>query len=209
MAREKDADSAATVTRILEAASELLETEPLERFSVRGVARVSRLSVGTIAYYFKNREELLEACLDDYHRRVAELAKHHMERVPAGESPERVLEDATREFFRFGRKHRTLVRLQLSRTALSGGLSAQRLQGEVAFHKQFMRVAEIGGRRLALDLQTVVFAGVRYACASSDELCALVGASDEAEAESAMALYLGRCARRLLTAPDPAEEQAP
>ncbi len=128
MARPVDADSAETYESIVAAARTLLaEHGDVDSVSLRKVAAVASVSLGTIQYYFENKNALLEACLDGYYARLTALVGRL---IPASTDPKRTgrpfIEYIARELFDFACQERALVKLRVSTNAKRGELHPKR-----------------------------------------------------------------------------------
>jgi len=99
-----------TSARVIQAAHDLLESQPLSKFSMRNVADGAGVSLANLQYYFPRREDLVHAMFEDIGQRY-QIASQHVVESQAAKSPiERFeailrfhLEDAskrtTRQFF--------------------------------------------------------------------------------------------------------------
>ncbi len=126
MARPTDADSAATYEAIVEATLALLdEVGRVEGVSLRKVAARANVSLGTIQYYFENKDTLLEACLDGYYARMTVVVNELMADMAEREGVE-LLEHASRTLFRWAMRERGLLALRMSTNAQRGELHTSR-----------------------------------------------------------------------------------
>ncbi len=208
VSRPVDADSAATFDRILGAALEVLaETTPRTSVSVRKVAERAGVSLGTLQYYFENKERLLEACLDGYYQSLAELTQRVLAELASAPVPvgEATIRRTMGEFFTFVRQHRALLELRLATNAMRGELAPER-QSE--FMGTVIREAasvlephvEIDHQEMRLTIQLVATSIIRMALLSPGERIALTGSDDE----GAIQEFVERAACRLIRPKDPA-----
>ena len=65
MARRAHGDSAETFDAIVGAAKQVLAEQGANELSLRRVAQVAGLSLGTVQYYFSSKDKLVETCLDE------------------------------------------------------------------------------------------------------------------------------------------------
>ncbi|MDQ3034732.1 MAG: TetR/AcrR family transcriptional regulator [Actinomycetota bacterium] len=129
MSRPVDADSAATYDAIVAAALQVLaEQGHAEQTSLRQVAKLAEVSVGTIQYYFVNKGALLEVCLDGYYSRMVALLTRLTEKASTGdfESSRAFVEDSAREVFRWARAERGLIALRVATNNTRGELHPDR-----------------------------------------------------------------------------------
>lgn len=128
MGRPTDADSEATYDSIVRATLDLLDEHGrIEAVSLRKVAARAEVSLGTIQYYFENKETLLEACLDGYYARMTKVVNELMPLIGKPEyAGAKLLEHVARELFRWGRRERGLLALRMSTNARRGELHESR-----------------------------------------------------------------------------------
>lgn len=178
--RPKDADSKDTWNRIIASANELLETKSATEISLRSVSAHAGVSTGTLTYYFKNKEALLEAVLEEYYTRLSAMAMALIQES-AGETDARaVLERATRRLYKFHWDERTVMRLRSSTRILRGELPECIQQ---RFLRQFAgaaakAISELTGaseRRARFAVQTVTHLIMRYVLCSDSELSQALG----------------------------------
>lgn len=94
---------------ILQAAAELLLAQGYEAFSLRGVAEQLGYSATTIYLYFANKDDLIEAIVDDAFER---LERQLVEALTiAGDDPRRRLTALADAYIHFGLDNQTLYRL--------------------------------------------------------------------------------------------------
>ena len=128
MARPTDADSAATYDSIVSATLELLdELGSADSVSLRKVASRAEVSLGTIQYYFENKDTLLEACLDGYYARLTKVVNDLIRWKTNGTlTGAPLLDHASRELYRWARRERGLLALRMSTNAQRGELHERR-----------------------------------------------------------------------------------
>ena len=71
MPRPKHSDPAKTFAAIVDAAVVVLQEQGPNHVSLRRVSEASGLSMGTLTYYFPNRQDLVEACLDVHYQHIS------------------------------------------------------------------------------------------------------------------------------------------
>ena len=178
--RPKDADSLRSYEGIVAAATALLETcDRPTQLTLRDVARKADVSLGTIAYYFENKDTLLEACLDGYYERLDTLASELVVEL-RGVDLATFVDRATRRFFAFARSERGNVRLRLAINAAAGELPQSR-------HHDFLeawprRAADLLHAMLGCDpvsvrftVQSLAYLVARFSVATDAELRAMLG----------------------------------
>ncbi len=185
MPRPIDADSAQTYDGIIRAALSLLEEHgDAAEVGMRAISQRAGVSTGTIRYYFLTKEELFEACLDEFHGRVGGLTLELATRIGAGVEGAALIRWAARRAYRFMLDEPHLVGLRMISTARRGELHPRR-QSEV-LSAQIGALADllaphvgltpIETRLAVLSLNSVC---VRLARLTDAELVALIGASGE------------------------------
>lgn len=206
VSRPADANSAETYDRILAAAlAELMETTPRTGISVRRVAERAGVSLGTLQYYFENKQKLLEACLDGYYARLGALAgqlvDHFLQENTAAGAE--TIAFATRRLYRFVRDERPLIELRLITNAMRGELAPER-------QREFMgqlieRAARVLEPHVAIDqldarlsIQMLVAGIIRMALLSPSERLVLTGSETEEVVED----FVVRAALRLIRPTD-------
>ncbi len=205
MARPPDADSSETIARILEAAQyELREARPRNAVSMRAVADRARVSLGTLQYYFSNKEALLEACLDGYYERLGGLVAEAFAYTAAHASDpiRELVRHAALQHYRFLCRERALVELRLITNCLRGELHPQR---QVQYMVQvFGNAAKVLSPRVGLSeidvrvsIQALAYTAVRMAVLSPSERENLTGATGEV-ADALIEEYVVEAACRLL-----------
>jgi AcrR family transcriptional regulator len=203
VARPPDADSAKTYDQILAAAlREIDATDPPTGISVRKVAERAGVSLGTLQYYFGKKVDLLEACLDDYHERLREVATTLMQTALASDPPlvgRAFVEPAVRAFHRFARENRGLLHLRLITNVVSGELPERRRTSMLdqklgSAVKLLAPGVGIPEEDIALTVQIFAIGLSRVALMSDDEREVLMGSTDDEVHED----FLVRMAFRLL-----------
>lgn len=204
MPRPKNADSAATFDSIVRAGLELLyETDDVKALSLRKAAARAGVSHGTIQYYFSNKEELLEACLDAYYSRLAEFGQELIQYVnQTADDSAAIIEELVRRSWRFVRSERTMMRLRLVTNATRGELHPDR---QPHFLGSLVRAAAktiaphtpLGLVEAGLVVQSMSMLLVRFAIFSDSEVLHLTGESGVA-GEKRVEDFLIRSAKRML-----------
>jgi AcrR family transcriptional regulator len=207
MARPKDADSAETMSRILDAAlAELRDQGEPTPPTLRSVARRADVSLGTIRYYFDTKDELLEACLDGYYNRLGTLSTQLLASAVGATDGRKLIEDTVRALYRFIRAERGLVALRLATNSSRGELHPRRQRD---FMGTFIREAanalapfvEVDHDDTRLSIQALSSVIVRFALLSDSERSVLTDVEGEA-GEVKIEEFVVRAARRLLRPSD-------
>ena len=100
----------ATAAKILQAAHDMLASEPLVRFTLRNIAGKAEVSLANLQYYYPRREALIEAMMKDIDCRYRDACQSAISAQSASAPSEQIkavlrfqLEDATqtktRQFF--------------------------------------------------------------------------------------------------------------
>lgn len=206
MGRPVDADSERTYTTIVDAALGVLDDvgHP-DRLSLRKVATVADVSLGTIQYYFPSKRELLEACLDGHYERITSVA-NELFAAAEGLAGRELVEHAARMFFGFVRRERALIRLRMVTNAELGELHPRRqpeFMGAViaAATERLQSELEVDPIDARLSIQSMSNVMVRMALLSDSERAHLTGLTG-AEAEAAVEGFVVRAARRLVRPSD-------
>ncbi len=205
MARPPGADSGETYDRILEATHhELRNTQPRNAISLRRVAERAGVGLGTLQYYFSNKDTLLEACLDGYYERLgalaAELFSHADEH--ATQPTVELVRHAMREHYRFVCREKALVELRLLTNAARGELHPSRqphYMAQIIGHAAKLLSPRLGLSELDIrvSIQALSYSTVRMALLSPGELESLTGATG-ADAEAQIEASMVEAACRLL-----------
>jgi AcrR family transcriptional regulator len=189
VARPRKADPARTYDAIVDAARALLFSEEgvSPDVSMRRVAAAAGVSQGTLSYYFPTKQDLLEACLDEYYARLAKLVDELSSHAASGPCDARALvARAVRELHRLELARRRELRLRRITNAERGGLHPQHPR----FHllgrhlDRCARVfAEATGRspaatRLAIHSVTTLVS--EYVTLSDEEIGEIVGDAGDA-----------------------------
>ncbi len=203
MPRPKNSDPAKTYTDIVQSAIGVLTEHGPNDVTLRRVAKESGLSMGTLTYYFSNRLELVEACLDVHAQHITGGIMAFHAAATSGDVDAALIHDqvgrlvdiafADRMFLQLraaslGEKQKyhptrladhVLPNLELAATTLGQALNVEPLQ---------MRLATL----------TFNYAIARYAVLSDEELVALVGIADPDAARKAVRTHICDAACRTL-----------
>lgn len=192
-----------TLEKILRAATTLLVEAGERDLSLRKVAQHAGVSVGTLTYYFKNKQTLIEATLDALHDRQTRVLTQSLAELAAGATLIEQVEKVVRDFYAYHISNRDLLRLRMASMFDRDGLPTQRRRdvllpvlryaGEYAQAQHGMPALEA-----RFTTQLIIYAVARFAVISPEELMELTGASTLDEAERATEEYLVSMARRLL-----------
>ncbi|MBT3222656.1 MAG: TetR/AcrR family transcriptional regulator [Proteobacteria bacterium] len=218
MARPTNADSEATRKKLLAAAGELFSAKGPRGVSLREVARASGLSLGTVQYYFKNKEGLHRACREAAFAGLADgwapmgqmldgVASDAHSAKDAGIRFDAALEEGVRRSFRFSHANGALLRIIMRPLIDDGELDERWMEiGLVPFlDRASAAAAEFVGKPasdIRFDLQCITALGMRFALSSPRELARLAGLPPETSVEEALQHTedgLVRVAQRILT----------
>ena len=145
--------------------------------SVRRVATLAGVGVGTIQYYFPTKESLLEACLDSYYAAL-DLLVRELAGAAAGAAsdPRAFMELAARRLYRFVVSERASLKLRAITNAQRGGLPAERRalypSGLIAALSPMLG---IDATELELTIQTMSFVMMQYALLGEDDVVGITG----------------------------------
>ncbi|MCB9554517.1 MAG: TetR/AcrR family transcriptional regulator [Deltaproteobacteria bacterium] len=179
MARPVGANSELTHQRILEAAEQLFTGGDPSDVSLRKIARLAEVSVGTIQHYFGSRGELYQACIDRFYMRmddeVAQLMRD-VQQLPTAE----LISVAVRRMFRFACAERGAVRMRMEAVVRTG-----LLEDEVLRHSTLPFLEEIARRlqssvplartQLRIAASSIVHLVSRLAITEPTQLASLLG----------------------------------
>ncbi len=204
MARPTNADSAQTYDQIVRAVLEVLEETGIHKLSVRAVAARAGVSTGTVQYYFVSKDELLEACLDEYYERLSEEGRQLLALVPTDGRD--IIEMGARRLFRFAVRERRLVELRLAMNSSQGQLHPRRqpeFMGTLirSVAKALAPHVEVSEGDTRLAVQAMAFMVVRFALLTDSEMMELCDAEGE-EGRKVVEDFVVRSARRLIRPSD-------
>ena len=188
MARREGSDSAGTVEQILAATRTLLDTRGTGAVSIRAVAKLARVSSGTVTYYFPSREALLEGCLDRHHEWLEEEIALRARQLAEGQLLVDVAADTVRSIYRHMLTRKSSLRLRRLLTLERGELlparrAFQRSPSLDAFARAWSDGAE--ELRARLVLQSITFLVTQYALLSDEESREVTG-TDSTDAARAL-----------------------
>ncbi|MFK7984484.1 MAG: TetR/AcrR family transcriptional regulator [Sandaracinaceae bacterium] len=103
-------------TRVIGAATELLDEMPLSKLSMRRVAERAGVSLGTVTYHYRSRHALLEDCLEPFNDLLIRALERSRTALSRGTPFAGHCVDLVRELYPELLAIRTLVRLRLIRT---------------------------------------------------------------------------------------------
>lgn len=179
MARPVNADAAATRRRILEVASELLQTTTPSGFSNREVARRAGVSVATVNHHFGGKKQLIEACIEMMYEGLDELAASLQRELASGEPLPAVIDKAVLLCYRHAREHQAFVRMLIVGVVGAGALDASQrptfeFRGLDAVARLLAGALDIDITEARLRLKTIMFVVSRYAAGSDESRTELV-----------------------------------
>jgi AcrR family transcriptional regulator len=181
----RERDATATVARLVETARGLLEREGVNGLSLRRVASLAGVSLGTVQHYFASRQAMIEGCLAENDRWLDRLVSDAGGVLGGDAAPtDQAIEFAIRAAFRVARERRAFVRLRLM-TIVSQGDQSSGVSALFRFELVDRLVTMIGGPvvdrvALGLEIQTVIFIAGRYALLTDGEIAKLTGSTDVA-----------------------------
>ena len=180
MARPKDSDSAKIQERILSAAIDSLESVGPSAITMRQIAKAAGLSLGTVHYYFPNKDALLEAVFDQLLANAYAL-RDELVRALLGTAgtPAALLESAVRVAYRTTLRMRAASRL-MQIMALDQGFIPHRRRAEEelvlgALSELAARTDIAAPVQARLLIKTLLFCTGRYATLNMDELRRVTG----------------------------------
>ncbi|MCB9554516.1 MAG: TetR/AcrR family transcriptional regulator [Deltaproteobacteria bacterium] len=178
MARPVAANSQVTHDRILAAAHALFTGGDAARVSLRDIARLAGVSVGTLQHYFGSRAELYQACIDCFYMRLQRLSVELFEQAERAADITDTVEFATREGFRFACRERGALRMWMSDVARKGQVDEQTYRHEAL--PLIERAARVLAQELTIDveeicltLQSIVYLIARFAITDPRQLTLL------------------------------------
>ncbi len=185
--RKKDADSAATISRIREAVMEVLKiSQPRDAFSIRDVAQRANLSPGTVTYYFATKEDILRDVLVEHTARLNASIAGLMQRNREFENDVVFLEAVIGEMYAFAMRERLYMELVALLDAQQNTLSKE-IRSGARLHIKAAAMAL--GPRVNLEpkaLEVALWACqswiVKMATMSEEDLEEYFGDGEEAEA---------------------------
>lgn len=178
-------DNGSTHARILEAALAEIRERGAHQVSFRAVAARAGLSTGTVQYYFGSKDELLEMCLDGYHKRLSQVVERLLaigvKAAGEGAEPEPIVDEAVRTLMHFVETENALVALRLALNESQGELPPPRQKPILG--AMLHRIAEVLARigvpletdDLVLTTQAMTAVVVRYVRLSDGEREAMLG----------------------------------
>jgi AcrR family transcriptional regulator len=188
VARPRDSDSAHVHERITTAAATLLESVGPSAVTMREIAKAAEVSLGTVHYYFPNKETLLDAVFEAILADSYQVRDELIRALSSSGAAER-LQDAVRIAFRTALRIRPASRL-MQIMALDQGFIPQRRRVEEDLI--LAAVSEVAQRTLGttalqarLLVKSLLFCIGRYATLSVDELRRVTGLPADLE-ESAV-----------------------
>jgi AcrR family transcriptional regulator len=189
MVRPKNADSEETWNRIIEAAKQELlsgENGGID-VSVRQVAQMAGVSLGTIHYYFPTKESLLEACLDEYYAALGALVGQLAERIGHGsrETAREVIASCLRQIYRFAFSERLRLKLRAATNMQRGHLHPVRdehVRGPYLawFAAIVAPLVDMPVGEIRMVIQTMSFVVMHYVLLCDAEVEQIVGVAGDA-----------------------------
>jgi TetR/AcrR family transcriptional regulator, transcriptional repressor for nem operon len=144
--------------RLVEGARLVLHQQGVEKTSLADIAHAADVPVGNVYYYFKTKDDLVQAVIDAHARDIeATLASFDRHRTPKArlKALVRALTDQSDVSARYGCPHGTLCSELDKRDDALGGAGAQLMQLSIDWaEKQFSEM----GRRDARDLAVAMIA---------------------------------------------------
>ena len=143
--------------RLVESARRMIYHQGVERTTLADVATEADVAVGNIFYYFKTKDELVDAIVEGYCREGEELlARLDRRRTPRARLKGLVVElDATREYIsQYGCRVGTLASELNKRCGTEASAGSQRLLGSFVdwAERQFREMGQPDARDLAVTL---------------------------------------------------------
>lgn len=191
-------ESADTYQQIQDAALERLRTLGPEGISLRGVAKDANVSIGTVQYHFANREFLVEACLDHYHKELRAFEQEILSSKSLGGNPKDIVEAVVRKSMSFLEERRELAKLRLLLSTKKGELPSHRarlLKNGAEVLALWTGESEVATRAV---LDSVVRLVVVYSTCSDQEACEITGLNDRDTARESLRKHLVVLAQKLI-----------
>ncbi len=192
-------DERHVVDRILEAARAILERGDLSQLTFRAVAREAEISVGTLAYYFVSRAELLEALLDPHHDAFAKRAAPVLG-LEQGEIGVHL--DEVRALVRFAFENQANVRLRLATWMQSWGLPPDRADASSALlakATEKLQSSRWSREERLVALQLLVYGTQHFAALAPDELARVTTLTSEEDARALVEATIERIVVRVFS----------
>jgi AcrR family transcriptional regulator len=145
--------------------------------SLRKVAALAGVGVGTIHYYFPSKESLLEACLDEYYAALDLLVRElAASAAGAASDPRAFIEVAARRLYRFVLAEHASLKLRAITNAQRGGLPAER---RALYPSDLIACLApmfgIDAAETELTIQTMTFVMMQYALLGEDDIVQITG----------------------------------
>ncbi|MEM6274734.1 MAG: TetR/AcrR family transcriptional regulator [Myxococcota bacterium] len=186
--------------RILEGAMTLIRTDGPEALGIRQVAKLVGMSTGTVTYYFRNTDALIEALLESHHHMLGDLEEASGRWIAEhADDPIRAIELILRGAYQACRANRAIVLLVQITYLRKGHLPPRRAGIIPRLAQRFSPALGVSAVELAVLTQTVVYSLSRYATMNDDELCALVGCDPESEVDAAHVIVLDQMVNHVLS----------
>ncbi len=112
MPRPKNSDPAKTYTDIVDSAIAILKAQGPGDVTLRRVAKESGLSMGTLTYYFSNRQELVEACFDVHAEHITRACMEFHAAVTDGDVDAAIIHDQVGRLVEIAFADRAFLRLR-------------------------------------------------------------------------------------------------
>ncbi len=182
------------------AIEELHEAQPRDSISLRKIAKRAGVSVGTIGYYFDNKDGLLRACLREHESKLRTRAFQviaEATKLPAREA----VENAVRNLFRLLHDEAVFVDLRSLLDQRGGDLAfvlrEEYFQTVSAAAAAALQYLPISPAQMAMTIDTLCTMAVRLAVMPQTDRETLFGTSDDSALEDLLVLTAMR-----LTAPN-------
>lgn len=177
-----------TKKRIRDAAADLFARHGVGRTTVRDIAKAANVNVAMVSHHFGGKEPLYRACLEAMYAELDGMQGELLAGLADPDRLDRSVVDAVRGGYRYARKHRPAARLVMRHVIDTGGVPRERRDELLLpfLETASTVLAERTGRsesELRCILMSLMFLTTRYALASVDELAAVIGRPDAAEAE--------------------------
>jgi AcrR family transcriptional regulator len=175
------------VDSILRAAAEVLDQHGQRGLSLRRVAARAAISLGTVQYYFATKDALIEAILDEPFEQIFALGPEATALL--GESNVLdVIEQTIRRAYRFARKFRSSVRLNMWLVLDRGAFDQRRKHGEEALMEAWVALLsggfEISRMEARMLAKSIIASAARFVSVTDDELRRIVGSDASTDIES-------------------------
>ena len=187
MARTANSHAATTRRRILDAATVRFASQGLAGVSIRTIATDAGVNSALISHYFGSKVGLYEACLSEVYEALAQWESALLDQTPTTTNLEQWVTHVVRMGLSFVRAHASSLRMVTREVLGHGDFGESRRENVLVpfLEKGSHLIASLNGAtidEIRFGLQSMVFLLVRYGLSSEEDVRAIFGSSDGAEA---------------------------